>query len=102
MRTPSEVHEAAIDAVALVRAQLAERGIDPERCPKLMAALRYGTEQAAIAANTGRDGLGEYRRFLDEVYRRLDAGVIVDDPPMIPRRTLNPRLLDPDWSPGAD
>jgi hypothetical protein len=87
MPTPDETRELAADAVYEAIEGLERRGVDPDGCPRLLEALRHGTEQVIAAVEHGRD-VAPYRRYLDEVYRRLDADPVIDDARIEPPRSL--------------
>jgi hypothetical protein len=74
-------------AVADAEGRLLERGVDLHGCGGLLEALRHGTEQVIAAREHGRD-TADYRRFVDEVYARLDADPIDDTVPEPPKRSL--------------
>jgi hypothetical protein len=87
LATPTEAREIAAIAFADAEARLLERGVDLRSCGRLLEALRRGTEQVIAAREHGCD-TGDYRRYLDAVYARLDADPIVDRLPEPPKRTL--------------
>ena len=69
--------------------RLAERGHDANNYSRLCTAIVRAAEQLMIAKRMSLDEF-EYRRYLDALYDRLDAGVVVDDISGLepPRRTL--------------
>jgi hypothetical protein len=81
----------AVEAGAIARGEaerrLLIRGLDPAACTRLIDAIGGATEQVVAAHELGRD-TGEYRRYLDELYTRLDVDPRRDDLPEPPMRTL--------------
>jgi len=102
MPTLAETREIAASAVLEAVGRLGERGVDPNTCPRLLEAVRRGSEQVILAIETDQRDIGDYRRFLDAVYERLDGDPIVDVLPAPPVRTVNVRMLDSAWRPGPD
>jgi hypothetical protein len=87
LATPSDAHEVAAIAVADARIRLVERGIDPDEHLELLGALEHGIGQVIAARELGRD-VREYRSYVEAVYERLDASLVVDELPRPPRRRL--------------
>ncbi len=87
MATPADARDVARIAVADAEGRLLERGADLRRCRWLLDVLARGTEQVIAAREYGRD-TADYRRYLDDVYARLDAEPVVDELPEPPKRTL--------------
>jgi hypothetical protein len=82
-----ELEELGAIAVADVRDRMLARGLDPDRYPRLVGALAPALEQLVLVREAGRD-TREYRRFVDELFERLDAARPVDRLPEPPRRRL--------------
>jgi hypothetical protein len=85
--TPDEALELGRVAAAHAAECLLERGVDPDSCPRLLAALEQGVAQAVAARERGCD-VGEYRTYVAKLYELLDAAEPVDELPEPPMRTL--------------
>jgi hypothetical protein len=85
--TPDEALELGAVAAAHAAECLLERGVDPDSCPLLLAALERGVAEVVAARELGRD-VGEYRVYVAKLYERLDAAEPVDKLPEPPRRML--------------
>jgi hypothetical protein len=85
--TPDDALELGAVAAAHAAACLLERGVDPDSCPRLLAALESWVAQVVAARERGLN-VGEYRACVDALYARLDATPVIDALPEPPRRML--------------
>jgi hypothetical protein len=87
LTAPDDARELGAIAAEDASRQLLARGVDPDRCRRLLQALERGIAQQVAAREHGHD-VREYRAYVDALYARLDADPVRDELPEPPRRTL--------------